>query len=70
MHRYKNIAVPTLMLSGTESEDHPSFATHALADELPDARIAMLKGQGHSSHQGAPDLVAEAVSNFIIETSQ
>lgn len=27
--RYEGITVPTLLLAGTETEDHPSFATHA-----------------------------------------
>lgn len=66
--RYEEIAVPTLLLAGTETEDHPSFATHALEATLPNARIAMLEGQGHSSHHGAPELLAAEVADFILET--
>ena len=68
--RYEGIAVPTLLLTGTETEYHPSFATHALEAALPDARIAMLEGQGHGGNRGAPDLLAAEVTSFILETSR
>lgn len=70
VERYRDVAVPTLLLSGTETTDHPSFATEALQGTLPDARIARLAGQGHGGHLGAPDMVAREVIKFILEASQ
>lgn len=62
--------MPTLLLAGTETKDHPSFAVEALESLLPDARTVLLEGQGHGAHVGAPDLVARAVADFVVEASR
>lgn len=64
--RYADIAVPTLLLAGTLNEHHPSFATQALEDALPDARIAWLEGQGHTANLMAPEKVVRIVSEFVL----
>jgi pimeloyl-ACP methyl ester carboxylesterase len=68
--RYRNVAVPTLLLAGTITKNHPSFATQALESILPHARTVMLDGQGHSGSQSAPDLVAKVATSFMLEGSR
>ena len=38
VNRYRDIAVPTLLLTGSKNAKHPSFATRALADMWPDRK--------------------------------
>lgn len=66
--RYRNVVTPTLLLAGTETKDHPSFATRALESTLSNTRTEMLNRQGHGAHLGAPDLVVQAVTDFIVGT--
>lgn len=63
--RFAAIETPTLLLGGTETRSHPSFATRELNETMPDARVAWLEGQGHTSHQSAPELVAQEVRQFL-----
>jgi pimeloyl-ACP methyl ester carboxylesterase len=63
--RYKDISVPTLMLAGTETADHPSFATQALDDLLPNARTAWLDGEGHVANETSPEMVAQEIIEFV-----
>lgn len=65
VERYRSIEVPTLLLAGTETAEHPSFATDDLERLLPNVRTASLEGQGHTAHRIAPDLVAEEVAAFL-----
>lgn len=65
VNRYRNVEVPTLLLAGTITENHPSFATEALSDLLSNAQIAVLEGQGHTANLMAPELVAEKITLFI-----
>lgn len=60
------ITVPTLLLIGTES---PVWGPQAseVAAALPDARIAVLEGQGHVADLMAPELVAGALLPFLLE---
>lgn len=63
--RYRDVSVPTLLLAGTETTGHPSFATSQLDEVLPDARTAMLPGQGHMANHAVPGMVARTVSSFL-----
>ena len=63
--RYAGISVPTLLLAGTETADHPSFATQALDDLLPNARTAWLDGEGHTANLTAPGMVAQEIIEFV-----
>lgn len=65
--RYTDVRVPTLLLAGTVTEGHPSFATQALQNALPDARVAKLEGQGHAAHEMAPEMAANVVGSFLLE---
>lgn len=70
VNRYQDIKVPTLLLTGTETENHPSFATQGLDDTLPNTRIVKLNGQGHTANLSAPEMVAKEITNFILETNR
>jgi pimeloyl-ACP methyl ester carboxylesterase len=58
------IAVPTLLLIGSESSTWKHQAG-VVADALPDSRVAVLEGQAHIADLVAPGLVAEALLGFL-----
>jgi pimeloyl-ACP methyl ester carboxylesterase len=64
-NRYADISVPTLLLAGTATEHHPSFATQSLHYLLPNARMAWLNGEGHAANLTSPELVAQEVIDII-----
>jgi pimeloyl-ACP methyl ester carboxylesterase len=54
------------LLTGSQSPDwNPEVETVAAA--LPDARIAVLEGQGHVADITAPELVAKHLLAFLKE---
>lgn len=63
--RYATIPARTLCLVGEVTSPHQVAATTALTGVLPDARTALLPGQGHFAHVAAPGLVADAVRAFL-----
>ena len=66
LNRYREILVPTLLLSGTLSPKYPlQDATEALVATLKNIQISRLEGQGHDAHTRAPTLVAERVAAFL-----
>lgn len=67
VERYGGIRVPTLLLGGERTARHPSFATRALASAMPDARVELLAGQGHTAHLVEPAMVAGRVAEFLEE---
>lgn len=65
VERYRSLSAPTLLLTGSLTRDHPSFATHELERALPDARTDVLEGQAHTAHRMAPDRLAAEVERFL-----
>jgi pimeloyl-ACP methyl ester carboxylesterase len=63
--QYADIRVPTLLLDGERSPTGQRTVVAALAAALPSARVAMLTGQAHLAQLTAPELVAEAVLEFL-----
>jgi pimeloyl-ACP methyl ester carboxylesterase len=63
---YRKIDVPTLLLLGNLSAEHP-FRTSidALHDVLPDSQLAFLDGQGHLAVLFAPSLIADELRRFL-----
>lgn len=59
-----NIAIPTLIMTGENSEPLFDDAARALADLLPKADTHSLAGQDHSAVMMSPDVVAKAVVDF------
>lgn len=65
LSRYAMVTVPTLLMVGTSSPDRARANCAALADTLPNVRVAHLERQGHVAHTAAPDQVAEIVGAFL-----
>ena len=63
--RFAGVVAPTLLLLGSESGDMFREGVEEVRAALPDARLAMLDGQGHAATLTAPDLVADVVSDFL-----
>jgi pimeloyl-ACP methyl ester carboxylesterase len=61
------IALPCLVIAGSQS--HPALRAIAatLARSLPDARFAELAGAGHVTYAERPDEFAQAVAAFATE---
>ena len=65
--RFRDLAAPTLLLLGEESPDWAREGTERIRAILPDARVAILRGQGHMAIMTAPELVADEVARFLSE---
>jgi pimeloyl-ACP methyl ester carboxylesterase len=63
--RFRELAVPVLLLLGEESPDWARAATERIEAALPDARVAVLHGQGHVATVTAPELVAGELARFL-----
>ena len=57
--RAATVTAPTLLLEGSETPDGFKAAIGVVAAALPDARVAVLDGQGHTADVLAPELVTE-----------
>jgi pimeloyl-ACP methyl ester carboxylesterase len=58
------LAIPTLLLVGSESPPEDLAHARALAARLRSARVAVLRGQGHAAAITAPALVAAEIVAF------
>jgi pimeloyl-ACP methyl ester carboxylesterase len=56
------VTMPTLLLVG---ERGPRWDAERVARALPDARITVLEGQGHTADLFAPELVADRLLGFL-----
>lgn len=65
--RFRDLSVPALLLLGEESPAWAHEATELIRAALPDARVAVLPGQGHMANVTAPELLADEVARFLIE---
>jgi len=63
---YAGLSMPALFLTGSMTENNPSYATDELMSLLPDARKVVLPGHGHMAHLAAPDLVAKEIAAFLL----
>jgi pimeloyl-ACP methyl ester carboxylesterase len=63
--RFASLAVPTLLLVGTESPPELLASTRPLADALPNVRVVAMAGQGHVAMLTAPDLFVTEVLGFL-----
>ena len=59
-----NVSIPTLIMTGENSEPLFHDAAQALVELLPQAAAQSLAGQDHSAVIMAPDVVAKAVTDF------
>ncbi|HEY7562240.1 MAG TPA: alpha/beta hydrolase [Gaiellaceae bacterium] len=65
--RFGELAVPVLLLLGGESPDWAREGTERIRAAVPDARVAVLPGQGHAATMTAPRLVADEIARFATE---
>ncbi|OUS75954.1 hypothetical protein B1748_14150 [Paenibacillus sp. MY03] len=59
-----NVAIPTLIMTGENSEPLFHDAARALVELLPEATAHLLAGQDHSAVVMSPDVVAKAIVDF------
>ena len=69
MDRLADIATPTLVLAGGDDRPEYTGSGQYLERKMPDARLAVVEGGGHSMHEDThaaevADLIAEFVSNL------
>jgi len=67
--QFKGLAIPTLLLSGSESPIFLKEATKILERSLNNSRVATLEGQAHDAARTAPVLFAEKVLKFVRESA-
>jgi pimeloyl-ACP methyl ester carboxylesterase len=59
------VAMPTLVVAGTDDFSPPSSESAALAAALPDARLRLIAGTGHFSMVEHPETFVAAVGDFL-----
>jgi pimeloyl-ACP methyl ester carboxylesterase len=63
--RFRDLGVPTLMLSGGESPAALRKAGEVVEETLPDSRIVVMAGQGHAAMDTGTDLFTTEVLRFV-----
>jgi pimeloyl-ACP methyl ester carboxylesterase len=63
--RFTALAVPTLLLLGSDSPPAEAESTARVAEALPGARVVTLEGQGHVAMLTAPELFTTEVLDFL-----
>lgn len=66
--RFRELDVPVLLQIGSESPRH-LYVTELLAALLPDVRVGVLQVQAHEGMTTAPDLYAQSVIRFFLESA-
>ena len=67
--RFKKLAVPTLLLTGSESPPPMKEATKAISAALPNSRIVTFEGHGHVAMNTAPELFIKEILAFNREAN-
>jgi pimeloyl-ACP methyl ester carboxylesterase len=62
--RFRDLAVPTLLLNGSESPPGYRMAEEAVDEALPDSRIVVMPGQGHGAMDTRTALFTAEVLRF------
>jgi pimeloyl-ACP methyl ester carboxylesterase len=66
--RYSEIAVPTVIITGTEDRKvSPRLNSKRLADEIASSRLVELDGVGHMPHFAAPETVVIEIERLASE---
>jgi pimeloyl-ACP methyl ester carboxylesterase len=63
---YGDLSMPVLLMTGSMTENNPSYPTQELLELLPNARKVVIPGQGHMGHLAAPDFIAKEVAAFLL----
>jgi pimeloyl-ACP methyl ester carboxylesterase len=62
---FADIRVPTVLLTGSESDPEDAAITAAAAAAIPGARVHVLEGHGHMAVRFAPAVVAEVLRDSL-----
>jgi pimeloyl-ACP methyl ester carboxylesterase len=65
--RFAALAVPTLLLAGSDSAPLLQASTRAVAAALPGATVVTLAGQGHVAIDTVPERFAAEVLGFLLD---
>ncbi len=57
--------LPTLVITGDDDRIVPTADSLRLADELPDAQLAVIPNAGHVPHEERPEAFMQAVKEFL-----
>jgi pimeloyl-ACP methyl ester carboxylesterase/alkylhydroperoxidase/carboxymuconolactone decarboxylase family protein YurZ len=63
--RFRDHRIPTLIVLGGESPQRYQDTTALLRESLAGSKVAVLAGQGHGGIDGAPELFAATVMDFL-----
>ncbi len=63
--RFASIAVPTLLITGSETPPELAEVTSLTAAAIPGARVHVLAGHGHVAHVSEPGVVAEVLRDWL-----
>ncbi|MFN7975376.1 MAG: alpha/beta hydrolase [Acidobacteriota bacterium] len=65
--KYKDVRVPTLVISGDRDKVVPVKVAEQFDQDIPESTLVMVKGAGHIPQEEAPDKVLAALSAFLGE---
>jgi len=68
--RFRDLRVPTMLLSGGDSPAAFRKAAEATDEALSDSRIVVMPGQGHAAMDTGTDLFAAEVLHFLADGQQ
>jgi pimeloyl-ACP methyl ester carboxylesterase len=60
-----NVAVPTLLIYGSQDDQTPAAYGTLLAKALPNSRLVIIEGAGHFVHQTHAAQVSQSLTEFI-----
>jgi pimeloyl-ACP methyl ester carboxylesterase len=63
--RFKDLRVPTLLLSGEDSPEFMAAINKAVDEVLPDSRIVVMPGQGHVAMDTSTELFTTEALRFL-----
>jgi pimeloyl-ACP methyl ester carboxylesterase len=66
MERIRTIAVQVLLVIGEQTEPRRRGMFQQLAGLFQHPHMSVLPGQRHAAHQTAPDLLANALRDFLV----
>lgn len=66
LDRFSSLMVPALFLVGGKTQARLREMFLALSTVLPRSQVRELPGQGHTAHETAPELLADALTEFLL----
>jgi pimeloyl-ACP methyl ester carboxylesterase len=63
--RFRDLSIPALLLTGSESPPFMQAATEAVAAALPNDQVVTLEGQGHLAMAFDPEEVIRQIVSFL-----